>query len=214
VPFGTCAGRVSELNFPRSTPLPTSDVTLLLERWNRGDAQAYEALLALLYDELRALAGRLLRGERAGHTLQPTALVHEAYMRLIGLNALTLESRRHFYGAAAGTMRRVLVDHARQRNAHKRGGPDSVRIHVDDMDVLAGPEALDFEALDQALTALAVAAPEQARVVELRYFAGLSIDETAEMLAVSPATVKRHWAFSRAWLYRALTPGDGPGLPS
>ena len=182
-----------------------SDVTLLLEQWNRGDARAHEALLALLYDELRALAGRLLRGERDNHTLQPTALVHEAYMRLVGLRSLTLESRRHFYGAAAGTMRRVLVDHARQRKAHKRGGPDAVRVEVDDLDTFAGPEALDFEALDSALTALALAAPGQARVVELRYFAGLSIEETAEMLGVSPATVKRHWAFARAWLYRALT---------
>jgi RNA polymerase sigma-70 factor, ECF subfamily len=140
-----------------------SDVTLLLERWNRGDAQAHEALLALLYDELRALAGRLLRGERDNHTLQPTALVHEAYMRLVGLRTLTLESRRHFYGAAAGTMRRVLVDHARQRKARKRGGPDAVRVDVDDLDTLAGPAGLDFEALDDALTALGVAAPEQAK---------------------------------------------------
>jgi RNA polymerase sigma factor (TIGR02999 family) len=185
-----------------------SDVTLLLERWNRGDAQAHEALLALLYDELRALAGRLLRGERDNHTLQPTALVHEAYMRLVGLRTLTLESRRHFYGAAAGTMRRVLVDHARQRKARKRGGPDAVRVDVDDLDTLAGPAGLDFEALDDALTALGVAAPEQAKVVELRYFAGLSLEETAEVLGVSTATVKRHWAFARAWLYRALTPPE------
>lgn len=187
-----------------------SDVTSLLERWNRGDAQAHEALLALLYDELRALAGRLLRGERDNHTLQPTALVHEAYMRLVGLRTLTLESRRHFYGAAAGTMRRVLVDHARQRKARKRGGPDAVRVDVDDLDTLAGPAGLDFEALDEALTALGVAAPEQAKVVELRYFAGLSLEETAEVLGVSTATVKRHWAFARAWLYRALSPSEPP----
>jgi RNA polymerase sigma factor (TIGR02999 family) len=182
-----------------------SDVTLLLERWNRGDARAYDELLALLYGELRGLAARLLRGERPDHTLQPTALVHEAYMRLVGLKNLTIESRRHFYGAAAGTMRRVLVDHARQRKAHKRGGPDAVRVEVEDLDALAGPTGLDVEALDEALTALGQAAPEQARVVDLRYFAGLSIEETAEVLDVSPATVKRHWAFARAWLYRALS---------
>ena len=183
-----------------------SDVTLLLERWNRGDAQAHDELLALLYGELRGLAARLLRGERAGHTLQPTALVHEAYMRLVGLKDLTLESRRHFYGAAAGTMRRVLVDHARQRKAHKRGGPDAIRVEVEDLDALAGPAGLDFEALEEALTALTGVAPEQAKVVDLRYFAGLSIEETAEVMSVSPATVKRHWAFARAWLYRALSP--------
>lgn len=185
-----------------------SDVTVLLDRWNRGDHAAQEELLALLYGELRGLAARLLRGERSDHTLQPTALVHEAYMRLVGLTDLTLESRRHFYGAAAGTMRRVLVDYARQRKAHKRGGPDAVRVDVEDLDALAGPGSLDFEALDQALEGLTRAAPDQARVVELRYFAGLSIEETADLLDVSPATVKRHWAFARAWLYRAL---DGPG---
>lgn len=190
-----------------------SDVTLLLERWNRGDPAAHDELLGLLYGELRSLAGRLLRGERPDHTLQPTALVHEAYMRLIGLTDLTLESRRHFYGAAAGTMRRILVDHARQRKAHKRGGPDAVRVDVEDLDALAGPAGLDFEALDQALDAFARVAPEQARVVELRYFAGLSIDETAALVGVSPATVKRHWAFARAWLYRALTSGGGPPAP-
>jgi RNA polymerase sigma factor (TIGR02999 family) len=170
-----------------------------------------DAFFQQVYDELRAIAHARLRGERASVTLQSTELVHEAYMRLVGLNALTLESRRHFYGAAAGTMRRVLVDHARQRKAHKRGGPDAVRVDVDDMDSLPGPGGLDFEALDQALTALGAAAPEQARVVELRYFAGLSIDEAADVLDVSPATVKRHWAFARAWLYRALTSGARPG---
>jgi RNA polymerase sigma factor (TIGR02999 family) len=191
-----------------------SDVTVLLDRWNRGDPAAHDELLALLYGELRSLAARLLRGERRDHTLQPTALVHEAYMRLIGLTDLTLESRRHFYGAAAGTMRRILVDHARQRKAHKRGGPDAVRVDVEDLDALAGPAGLDFEALDQALDAFARVAPEQARVVELRYFAGLSIDETAALVGVSPATVKRHWAFARAWLYRALSGGtDAPPAP-
>lgn len=190
-----------------------SDVTVLLERWNRGDPTAQAEVLARLYDELRSLAARLLRGERRDHTLQPTALVHEAYMRLVGLSDLTIESRRHFYGAAAGTMRRILVDHARQRKARKRGGPDAVRVDVSDLDTLAGPAGLDFEALDQALDTFARLAPPQARVVELRYFAGLSIDETAALLDVSPATVKRHWAFARAWLYRALTGNDAPPPP-
>jgi RNA polymerase sigma factor (TIGR02999 family) len=190
-----------------------SDVTLLLNRWSQGDAAAYGELLALLYDELRALADRLLRGERPEHTLQPTALVHELYMRLVGLHDLRIESRRHFYGAAAGTMRRILVDHARHHKAQKRGGADAVRVDFDDVEHLSGQLSshfssqggLDYESLDEALNRLVAIAPEQARVVELRYFAGLSIDETAELLDVSPATVKRHWAFARAWLYRTLT---------
>jgi RNA polymerase sigma factor (TIGR02999 family) len=181
-----------------------SDVTTLLDRWNRGDQAAYQDLLALLYDELRQLAQGLLRGERDGHTLQPTALVHEAYMRLIGLTRISLDDRRHFFGAAAGTMRRILVDHARQRRAHKRGGPDAHRVAVESLDELAAESGVDFEALDEALRALAAVAPEQAKVVDLRYFAGLSIEETAEVMAISPATVKRHWAFARAWLFRAL----------
>lgn len=182
-----------------------SDVTALLTRWNRGDAAAHDELLALLYGELRALAAGLLRGERAGHTLQPTALVHEAYMRLIGLTDLTLESRRHFYGAAAGTMRRILVDHARQRKARKRGGPDAVRVEIEDLDALAGPKALDFEALDEALEAFARVAPEQARVVELRYFAGFSLEETADLVGVSTRTVKRDWQMASAWLRREMS---------
>lgn len=191
-----------------------SDVTTLLDRWHRGDQSAYQDLLALLYDELRQLAQGLLRGEREGHTLQPTALVHEAYMRLIGLNQISLEDRRHFFGAAAGTMRRILVDHARQRRAHKRGGPDARRLDLDSLDQLAADSSLDYDALDEALQALAEVAPEQARVVDLRYFAGLSIEETAEVLGVSPATVKRHWAFARAWLYRTLTPPVPGASPS
>ncbi len=186
-----------------------SDVTTLLERWNRGDQAAYQDLLALLYDELRHLAQGLLRGERDGHTLQPTALVHEAYMRLIGLNQISIDDRRHFFGAAAGTMRRILVDHARQRRAHKRGGPDAQRVAVESLDDLASASGLDFEALDEALVALAAVAPEQAKVVDLRYFAGLSIEETADVMGLSPATVKRHWAFARAWLFRALDPRPG-----
>lgn len=190
-----------------------SDVTTLLERWNRGDQSAYEDLLALLYDELRQLAEGLLRRERDGHTLQATALVHEAYMRLIGLNHVSLEGRRHFFGAAAGTMRRILVDHARQRQAHKRGGPEARRVDLESLDDLPAADGLDVAALDEALTALAAVAPRQAEVVDLRYFAGLSIDETAEVMGISAATVKRHWAFARAWLYRALA-ATSPAKPA
>ncbi len=184
-----------------------SDVTRLLDRWNAGDAAAMQELLALVYGELRRMADGVLRHERTDHTLQPTALVNELYLRFAGLRDLRLSSRRHFYGAAASAMRRILVDHARQRRALKRGGPDVVRV---DLDQLALPDAswdLDHERLDDALRALATFAPDKARVVELRYFAGLSIEETAAVLESSPATVKRHWAFARAWLYRELTAG-------
>jgi RNA polymerase sigma-70 factor, ECF subfamily len=182
-----------------------NDVTLLLEQWNRGDREALSKLLALLYPELRRLADDLLRHERSDHTLQPTALVHEAYIRLTGTREMRIESRRHFYGAAAMAMRRILVDHARQRRAQKRGGPDLGRASLEE--ALNAPVDLrmDFERLDEALNELGTFAPDKARIVELRYFAGLSIQETADLLEVAPATVKRHWTFARAWLHRALT---------
>jgi RNA polymerase sigma factor (TIGR02999 family) len=146
-------------------------------------------------------------GERAEHTLQPTALVHEAYLRLTGLRELKLQNRRHFYGAAAKAMRRILIDHARHRKALKRGGSDVQHVPIDD--ALAARMTLDpgfdVERLDMALAALATVAPDKAKIVELRYFAGLSVEETAALLEIGPATVKRHWAFARAWLYRELS---------
>lgn len=183
------------------------NVTRLLEQWNDGDRDALKTLIAEVYAELRRIAGDLLRRERSAHTLQPTALVNEAYLRLTGLRDMRIESRRHFYGAAASAMRRVLVDHARQRKADKRGGAHLHRVPLD-----TGLDApidlrLDFERLDDALTALADFAPDKAKVVELRYFVGLSIQETAAALEIAPATVKRHWTFARAWLYRALDEG-------
>ena len=180
------------------------DVTRLLNQWNAGDADALNAVVAQVYAELRRIAGGLLRQERAGHTLQPTALVHEAYLRLIGVNEMRIENRRHFYGAAATALRRVLVDHARTRRAEKRGGPDAQRVPLDEAIDTPIDVRLDFERLDEALETLADFAPAQAKVVELRYFVGLSIHETAELLDVSPATVKRHWAFARTWLFREL----------
>ncbi len=182
-----------------------SDVTSLLDQWNDGDPEALKRLLALLYPELKRLADDLLRHERSDHTLQPTALVHEAYIRLIGLREMRLESRRHFYGAAAMAMRRILVDHARQRRAQKRGGPDLARAPIDEALNAAVDLRIDFERLDEALEQLTAFAPDKARIVELRYFTGLSIQDTAELLDLAPATVKRHWAFARAWLHRALT---------
>jgi RNA polymerase sigma factor (TIGR02999 family) len=182
-----------------------SEFTALLDRWNSGNAEAMKELLALVYPELRRLADDLLRRERPDHTLQPTALVHEAYLRLTGLREMRLENRRHFYGAAASAMRRILVDHARQRRAEKRGGPLVQRAPFEEALNEAVDLRMDFERLDDALAALAALAPQKALVVELRYFTGLSIRETAEVLAIAPATVKRHWTFARAWLHRALS---------
>ena len=182
-----------------------SDVTRLLARWNTGDREALKELLGTVHTELRALAGSLLRHERADHTLQPTELVHEAYLRLSALQSMSFEGRRHFYGAAAEAMRRILVDHARQRAASKRGGPDHHLVSLEEVLNVPLDLRVDFVRVDEALNALAALAPDKARVVELRYFGGLSIQETAEVLDVAPATVKRHWTFARAWLYNALS---------
>ena len=182
-----------------------SDFTALLDRWNSGNPDAMKELLALVYPELRRLADDLLRRERADHTLQPTALVHEAYLKLTRLREMRLENRRHFYGAAASAMRRILVDHARQRRAEKRGGAELQRTSLDEALNAPVDLRLDFERLDEALEELAAIAPQKAQVVELRYFTGLSIQETADLLEIAPATVKRHWTFARAWLHRALS---------
>ena len=183
------------------------DVTQLLARWSRGDRDALAELMPLVYGELRRLAEHYMRQEQRDHTLQPTALVHEAYMRLAGSTAGHFNNRLHFYGAAAQAMRRILVDHARRRHAGKRG-QNPVMVDLDGISVGVDLRE-DLVALDDALERLAAAAPQPARVVELRYFGGMSIDEIAEALAVSPATVGRHWAFARAWLHRALKAPDG-----
>jgi RNA polymerase sigma factor (TIGR02999 family) len=186
------------------------DITGLLDRWNAGDQAAMQELLVLVYDELRRMADRFLRQERPDHTLQPTALVNELFLRFSGLREMRVESQRHFYGAAANAMRRILVDHARHRKAEKRGGTQQRRISIEDVpeDAFAGVDQPDFERLDDALKALAAIAPEKAQAVELRYFAGLSVDETARVMGISPATVGRHWAFARAWLHRELARTD------
>jgi RNA polymerase sigma factor (TIGR02999 family) len=183
------------------------EITGLLDRWNGGDQAAMQELLVLVYDELRRMADRFLRQERPDHTLQPTALVNELFLRFSGLRAMRVENQRHFYGAAANAMRRILVDYARQRKAEKRGGAQPRKLSIDDLpeDAFAASELPDFERLDDALQALAAIAPEKAQTVELRYFAGLSVDETARVMDISPATVGRHWAFARAWLHRELT---------
>ena len=184
-----------------------SEITGLLHQWAEGDRNAFETLLPIVYDELRRLARLHMRRESAGHTFQPTDLVHEAYMRLSGVRGMEFVNRAHFFGAAAQVMRRVLVDHARRQKAQKRGKALEV---ISDLDSLGGPASppLDIVALDDALEALARIAPEKAKVVELRYFGGLSVEEAAEFLDTSPATVKRYWSFARAWLFRELSTGD------
>lgn len=179
------------------------DITRLLKRWRNGDPQALEELTPLVYGELRHLAKHYMRQERAGHTLQPTALVHEAYLRLTGLRKTDFQNRIHFYGAAAHVMRRILVDHARRRRAAKRD-PAATVTSLDEARTVGIDLRLDLVSLDDALRDLAAIAARPARVVELRYFGGLTVEETAAVLGVAPATVKRHWAFARAWLHRAL----------
>jgi RNA polymerase sigma factor (TIGR02999 family) len=185
-------------------------VTLLLERWMGGDSAAFDEVLPLVYDELRRLARHMMAGERSDHTLQATALVHEAYARLIDRDHPTWRGRAHFFAVAALVMRRVLVDHARRRGAWRRGG---AVVHVA-LDVADGAGAsadqgdLDLVALDQALERLAAAEPRIARIVELRFFGGLSVAECAGVLELSTATVGRDWRFARAWLQRELERSD------
>jgi RNA polymerase sigma factor (TIGR02999 family) len=189
--------------------VPTGEVTRLLNQYREGRREALDLLLPVVYDELRRIAAGYMRREQQGHTLQPTALVHEAYVRLVDQREVEWQNRAHFFGVAAQLMRRLLVDHARGRNRRKRGGGVLV-VPLEDHDV-AGPapdDGVDFVALDAALDRLAALSPQQARVVELRYFGGLSIEETAEVLGVSTMTVKRAWAMARAWLHRELS-GEG-----
>ena len=182
------------------------EVTRLLLAWNEGDASAVERLMPLVYAELRTIAERHFRRERAGHTLQPTAVVHEAYFRLVDQTRVTWKNRGHFFAVASQAMRRILVDHARRRNMHKRSG-QWLRVSLADR-VLPGPAAdFDILALDELLVRLAAFDPRKSRVVELRYFGGLSLEETAEALDIAPRTVEREWLVARAWLHSQLTPG-------
>jgi RNA polymerase sigma factor (TIGR02999 family) len=186
----------------------SSPVTQLLVRWREGDREALEALMPLVYDELRRLAHHYLRQERSDHTLQSTALVHEAYLRLAGQNPPQWQNRAHFFGIAAHIMRQILVEYARGRGAAKRGG-SACRVTLDES--IAVPQQMDVDVveLDRALTGLAELDPQQSRIVELRFFAGLTIEDTSEVLGISPATVKRDWVTARAWLFRAMT-GEAP----
>jgi RNA polymerase sigma factor (TIGR02999 family) len=180
------------------------EVTQLLLAWSRGDALALESLIPLVYEELHRLAERSLSREGAGHTLQPTAVVHEAYLRLVDQKRASWKSRGHFFAVAAQTMRRLLIDHARRRNAEKRGG-EATRIPLDAAGASASSRDADVIALDLALKKLATLNDYQARVVELRYFGGLTLEETAEALGASPSTVGRAFRVARAWLHRELS---------
>jgi RNA polymerase sigma factor (TIGR02999 family) len=178
-------------------------VASLVDGARQGDEQALATLVPIVYDELRRLAASYLRRERPGQTLQATALVHDVYLRLLQDSQLSWQNRAHFFGIAARSMRQILIERARARHAAKRGG-DRVRVTFDPGLIVAAPDSIDFEALDDALTRLAAQDPELARVVEVRFFGGLSIEETAEAMGISPATVKRRWTLAKAWLARDL----------
>lgn len=197
--FGGC------ILLPRETSSP---VTELLVRWRGGDREALEQLMPLVYEELRRLAHYYLSRERSDHTLQSTALVHEAYLRLAGPNPPQWQNRAHFFGIAAHVMRQILVEYARGRGAAKRGG-DAITLTLDDAVALPQQMDVDVVALDKALSELSELDAQQGRIVELRFFAGLTIEDTSEVLGISPATVKRDWITARAWLFRAMT-GEAP----
>lgn len=189
------------------------DITRLLRQWRNGDAEALDRLVPMVYGELHTLASRYLSRERSDHTLQTTALVNEAYLRLAGQRAVEWQNRAHFFGIAAQLMRRILVDHARRDRRKKRGG-GSLHIAVEDVDPPSpspAVDAADAYTLDRVLSRLEAIDPQQGRVVELRYFGGMTVEESAEVLGVSPATVKRDWSVARAWLYRELAdPASSP----
>ena len=185
-----------------------NDVTRLLAQLAHGDQAVLDELLPRIYAELRGLASNYLsREHRKNHTLQPTALVHEAYLRLVDQKAARWEGRSHFFGAAANIMRQILVDHARRHNAEKRGG-EFEKMQLEESIVIASKEkSFELLALDEALEELATIDSQKSKIVELRYFGGLSVEETAEVLGVSEITVKRHWRVAKAWLYDRLKPG-------
>ena len=183
-----------------------ADITRLLIEWRQGHEAARDALLPLVYDELRRIASRQMSRERDGHTLQPTALVHEAYFRLIKQKSVSWESRTHFFAVAAMMMRRILIDYAKSKHRIRRGGAQE-DVSLERALTITINETIDFDllALDEALTRLAEKEAHLARIVELRFFSGLSVPETAEVLEISESTVKRDWAMAKAWLHRELT---------
>jgi RNA polymerase sigma-70 factor (ECF subfamily) len=187
----------------RAVMSESQEVTLLLSALTRGDDGAASKLIPVVYDELRRLAGSYMRRERADHTLQATALVHEAYLKLIEQRSVNWQSRAHFFGVSAQLMRRILIDHARGHTREKRGG-EQKKVSLDEAFVFSEKQADELLAVDDSLNLLAKIDPRQARVVEMRFFGGLSVEETAEVLGVSPKTVKRDWSVAKAWLYADL----------
>lgn len=183
-------------------PDPSNQITELLARWSKGDTAARDALVPVVYNELRRVAGRCLEGQH-NLTLQSTALVHEAYLRLLGQASVRVESRAHFFGIAARLMRNILVDHARSRGAAKRGA-NCLTLALDEAVALPQRREVDLIALDDALNGLATLDPRQSQIVDLRFFGGLTIEDTSYVLGVSPATVKREWATARLWLQREM----------
>jgi RNA polymerase sigma-70 factor (ECF subfamily) len=183
-------------------------VTQLLREWSQGDRTALDKLIPIVYEELRRQAANYMRREQPGQSLQTTALVHEAYLRLIDQRAVEWQNRNHFFAISAQLMRRILVDHARQHQAAKRGGPELQLLPLDGAEVALDGQTIDLVALDEALTRLALMDEQQSRVVELRFFSGLSVEETAEVLSVSARTVKRDWRAAKAWLRCELARGE------
>jgi RNA polymerase sigma-70 factor (ECF subfamily) len=188
----------------------TNSITKLLIDWREGDKTALNKLFPLVYKEMRRLAHFYMQGERPGHMLQTSALINEAYLKLVGHKGIQWQNRAHFFGVAARAMRRILVDNARARNYGKRGA-GAVHIGLDEANDVAQTRAADLIALDDALTALATLDPRKSHVVELRYFGGLSVVQTAEVLGISTATVMRDWDTAKAWLLRAMSPTDPSG---
>ncbi len=186
------------------------DVSTLLRAWSDGDQSALERLTPVVYGELHRLARRYMKGERCGHSLQTTALVNEAYMRLVDYERMQWQNRAHFFAVSAQLMRRILVEHARRHNLKRGGGVQHVSL--DEAAILDSDQDADLVALDDAMNGLARIDPRKVQVVEMRFFGGLSVEETAEVLKVSPVTVKRDWRAARAWLYRELTSGTDDGL--
>ena len=185
----------------------SKDITGLLQDWGKGNHEALEELIPLVYEELRKMAGRYLRREPSGHTLQTTALVHEAYLRLLEQKQVQWQNRGHFFAIAAQAFRRILIDYARKQQALKRGGGEQ-RLPLDECKYISQQESASLVRLDEALATLAKIDSRQSRIVELRFFGGLTLEETAEVMEISTATVKREWSMARAWLYHEMTTGD------
>src|ERR1700684_245907 len=203
-------GKATRVHDDEGKAPPRGEVSGLLRAWGDGDRDALDRLTPVVYDELRRLARRYMRGERPGHSLQTTALVNEAYMRLVDYKSMQWQNRAHFFAVSAQLMRRILVEHARRHNLKRGGGVPHVSF--EDTAIVGGDRAADLVALDDAIEALARIDPRKVQVVEMRFFGGLSVEETAEVLKISTVTVMRDWSTAKAWLYRELTGGSNDGL--